>query len=182
MRKLATATGYSVGALYLYFRSKEDVFHNLTEQNIERLSRCLIGLRERHKASDPVVLLKKAMYTYVEFGTRNSADYGLAIEVYGHTQGFGAESVIEIIRSIVDRCVAEGSFRDVEIDTVAHALWAAVHGVTYLITRSRGFTSEGRAKVVEQVINNAIDSLRVDRAQISRHEVSRVASPPSWTA
>jgi hypothetical protein len=55
--------------------------------------------------------------------------------------------------------VREGRFRKVDVETVAQALWAAIHGITSLLIQRPNFPWIGRAKVIEQVINNAVDSL-----------------------
>jgi len=65
MRRLADAVGCAVGTIYLYFTSKDELFQALVEERFERLSSALSGLGERHRNGDPVVLLKKAMYTYI---------------------------------------------------------------------------------------------------------------------
>jgi len=163
MRKLADGVGCAVGTIYLYFRSKDELFQALVEERFERLSCALGGLRERHRNGDPVVLLKKGMYTYIEFGLRHPNDYRLALLVGSSSpeQPYRIDQACEMIRLMVGRCVQEGRFREVNVETVAQALWAAIHGVTSLLIQKSYFPWAGRAKLIEQVINNAIDSLVV---------------------
>jgi AcrR family transcriptional regulator len=154
MRKLATAMDCSVGTLYLYFESKQDVFQALANQSFDRLLQTLANLSDRHKNGDPVALLKKALYTYTQFGLQNSSDYRLAL-IACPTQSRPSSAlapVIGIIHSIVSRCVAEGHFRRMNVDTATQALWAAVHGVTSLPVAATG-------ESIELVIDGAVGSL-----------------------
>lgn len=163
MRRLADAAGCAVGTIYLYFPSKDELFQALVEERFERLSRALSGLGERHRNGDPVVLLKKGMYTYIEFGLRHPNDYRLAflVSCSSPEQPYRMHPACEMIRFMVGRCVQEGRFREVDVETVAQALWAAIHGVTSLLIQKSYFPWAGRGKIIEQVINNAVDSLVV---------------------
>jgi AcrR family transcriptional regulator len=168
MRKLAAAAGCAVGTIYLRFKSKDELFQRLVEERFEGLCRALRGLGERHQNGDPVVLLKKAMYTYVEFGLRHPNDYGFAFLVRYSSPGqpCRVHPAFEMIRFMVGRCVQEGCFREVDVETVAQALWAAIHGITSLLIQKPNFPWAGRAKVIEQVIHNAVDSLVVQPAMM----------------
>jgi AcrR family transcriptional regulator len=164
MRRLAEAVGCAVGTIYLYFTSKDELFQALVEERFERLSSALSGLSERHRNGDPVVLLKKAMYTYIEFGLRNPDDYRLAFVVRSSSpeEPYRMHPACEMIRFMVGRCVEENRFREVDVETVAQALWAAIHGVTALLIQKCYLPWAGRTKLIEQVINNAVDSLVVE--------------------
>ncbi|HET7208749.1 MAG TPA: TetR/AcrR family transcriptional regulator [Terriglobales bacterium] len=161
MRKLAQRIGYSPGAIYVHFRNKEEIFQSLVEQSFARLSQALSGLEDRHRDSDPVRLLKKGLYTYVEFGLRNPNDYRFAflLQPPVQTEPYKVHPAFESLRYMVGRCIGEGRFREVDAETTCQALWAAIHGVTSLLIQRPTFPWVGRAKVIEQVINNAVDCL-----------------------
>jgi AcrR family transcriptional regulator len=161
MRKLASAVGCAVGTIYLHFTSKHELFERLVEERFEGLLSVLGGLRERHREGDPVVLLKKGMYTYIEFGLRHADDYRLAFLIPSSSPGpsYQMHPACEMIRFMVGRCVEEGRFREVDVETVAQALWAAIHGITSLLIQETYFPRALRAKLIEQVISNAVDSL-----------------------
>lgn len=168
MRRLAGAVGCAVGTIYLYFNSKDDLFQMLVNHSFERLLSALTGLRERHQDGDPVVLLKKGMYTYIEFGVRNPNDYRLAFMLRppAPEQPYRVHPAFEMMRFMVRRCVEESRFREVDVETVSQALWAAIHGITSLLIQRPNFPWTGRAKVIEQVINNAVDSLTAPAAGV----------------
>ncbi|HVO61066.1 MAG TPA: TetR/AcrR family transcriptional regulator [Terriglobales bacterium] len=161
MRRLAADLGCAIGTPYVHFKSKQELFQTLVEQSFERLYQSLSGLRDRHQNGDAVILLKKGMYTYVQFGLQNSHDYRLAflLSALSPQHHDRVHPVCELIGFMVARCVREERFREVDVETVAQALWAAIHGITALLIQQPGFPWVGRAKVIEQVINNAVDSL-----------------------
>ena len=57
-------------------------------------------------------------------------------------------------------CVEQGRFRPVDIETTSQALWAAVHGVTALLIMRPSFPWVNKDKLIKQVIDNAVDSLK----------------------
>ncbi len=173
MRALAAATGCAVGTIYLYFKSKDALFQALVELSFERLSQFLSGLRERHQHGDPVVLLKKGMYTYIEFGLRHPNDYRFAFLLRATTTDhpYRVHPAFEMMRFMVGRCVQEGRFREQDVELLSQALWASIHGVTSLLIQRPSFPWVGRAKLIEQVINNAVDSLVVQPTPAFTEEV-----------
>jgi AcrR family transcriptional regulator len=161
MRRLAADLGCAVGTPYVHFKSKEQLFLTLVEQSFERLYQCLSGLRDRHHNADPVVLLKKGMYTYIQFGLQNPNDYRFAflLRSLPPDEPYRVHPAFEVMRFMVARCVEERRFRDLDVETASQALWAAIHGITSLLIQRPNFPWVGRTKVIEQVINNSVDSL-----------------------
>jgi AcrR family transcriptional regulator len=78
MRRLAEELGCAVGTIYLHFKSKDELVQLLVEESFERLWRALVDLGQRHRTGDPVLLLEKALYSYVEFGLCHANDYRFA--------------------------------------------------------------------------------------------------------
>jgi AcrR family transcriptional regulator len=161
MRKLARNIEYSPGSIYLHFKNKEELFETLVEESFERLLQALNKIKNGDAEEDPAEALKKGMRTYVEFGLRNPNDYRFAFLLrppvlkrpYRVHAAFGA------MRYMVGRCVQEKRFRPVDIETASQALWAAAHGITSLLIQRPTFPWVGKKQVIEQVINNAVDSL-----------------------
>ena len=151
LRKLAAAMDCAVGTLYLYFTSKQDLLVALSNQSFGRLVRRLQDLSERHREGDPVSLLKKILYTYVQFARHNRANYRLMFLVDGSEQKVESslDSAMGILRSAVARCIAQGRFRSDDPEVITLALWAAVHGCSLL-------PGGAPDPVVEQVVGNAV--------------------------
>ena len=179
MRKLANVIGCSPGTIYLHFENKADLFQSLVEESFARLYQALLGLRDRHHGHDPVVLLKKGLYTYIEFGLRNPNDYRFAFLIPPPVddQPYKVHPAFDVMRLMVDRCVRERRFRpDVDVETTSQALWAVIHGITSLLIQRPTFPWVGRAKLIAQVVNSALDSLLaktvVEKGGISHAQLS----------
>lgn len=161
MRKLAAKIEYSPGSIYLHFKNKEELFETLVEESFERLLQALNKIKNGHAEDDPAEALKKGLRAYVDFGLRNPNDYRFAFLLrrpvvkrpYRVHPAFGA------MRHMVGRCVEEKRFRAVDVETTSQALWAAVHGITSLLIQRPTFPWVGRKRVIEEVIDNAVDSL-----------------------
>lgn len=161
MRRLAADLDCAVGTPYVHFKSKEQLFQTLVEQSFDRLYQCLSGLCDRHQNGDPVVLLKKGMYTYIQFGLQNPNDYRFAflLRSLPPDEPYRVHPAFEVMRFMVARCVEERRFREVDVETAAQALWAAIHGITSLLIQRPNFPWVGRTKVIEQVIDNSVNGL-----------------------
>lgn len=161
MRKLASKIGCSAGGLYLYFENKEALFQTLVDESFQRLTSLLTGLSTRNEGKDPVELLKKALYTYVDFGLRNANDYRFAFLLSQPTEQDSAKvpPPVAVLGKIVERCSQEGRLRDVESEVVTQALWASVHGITSLFIQRPSYPWAEKPKVAEHLIANAVAGL-----------------------
>jgi AcrR family transcriptional regulator len=163
MRKLAQQIEYSPGNVYLYFKSKEELFRCLVEESFERLLQTLTSLQSGQQRSDPAEELKRGMWAYVEFGLRNPNDYRFAFMLQPPLQKrpYKVHPAFDVLQQMVRRCVEAQRFPTADVETTAQALWAAVHGITSLLIQRPAFPWVGKKKVITQVINSAIDSLLV---------------------
>jgi AcrR family transcriptional regulator len=161
MRQLAEKVGCSHGNLYLHFRGKEELFDCLVEESFDRLASALRGLRPATRMKDPVALLKKAARAYVDFGLRNPGAYEFAFILRrpGRQRQLKPHLAYEYMQSLVKQCVEEKCFRSVEIETASQAMWAAVHGVTSLFILRPTFPWADREKLIQRVIDSAVDGL-----------------------
>jgi len=161
MRKLAEKIEYSPGSVYLHFNNKEELFECLVDESFARLLKTLMGLQNGAEWQDPVEELKKGLRAYVEFGLRNPSDYRFAFMLRPPVvkRPYKVHEAFESLRDMVGRCVEEKRFRAVDVETTSQALWASVHGITSLLIQRPTFPWVAKKKLIEQVINTAIDSL-----------------------
>jgi AcrR family transcriptional regulator len=161
MRKLAEKVEYSPGSVYLHFKNKEELFECLVDESFARLLKTLLGLQNGAEWQDPVEELKKGLRAYVEFGLRNPSDYRFAFMLRPPVvkRPYKVHEAFESLRYMVGRCVEEKRFRAVDVETTSQALWASVHGITSLLIQRPTFPWVAKRKLIEQVINTAIDSL-----------------------
>jgi AcrR family transcriptional regulator len=161
MRKLATKIEYSPGSIYLHFKNKDELFETLVDESFERLLQALNRIKNGHAEEDPAEALKKGMRAYVDFGLRNPNDYRFAFLLRRPVpkRPYRVHPAFDIMRHMVERCVDEKRFRAVDVEATSQALWAAIHGITSLLIQKPTFPWVGKKQVIEQVLNNAVDSL-----------------------
>lgn len=141
MRKLAEKIEYSPTAIYAYFTDKEDLFHQLCQEDFARLAEVF---RSAAMPSDPVARIREIGRVYIEFGIRYPNHYKLMF-MTAHPEGHFDESDQEIkgnpesdayafLMQTVQEAIDLGLFREGVADDnlIAQTLWAATHGVISL--------------------------------------------------
>ena len=141
MRKVAEKVEYSPTAIYLHFADKEDLFHELCQEDFARLA---ATFQQANLPADPVERIRQIGRTYIEFGLHYPNHYKMMF-MTAHPPAELQESDREIkgnpehdayafLMQTVHEAMQEGKFRDElnNADLVAQTLWAAVHGVIAL--------------------------------------------------
>lgn len=162
MRKLAQRIEYSPANIYLYFKDKSEIFDCLVEESFATL---LAALPQPSAApdEDPLALLKQSLQTYVNFGLSHPNHYCFAFLFQPGTQPrpYKQRSAYESLLGKVRRCVERKIFNTKDVDCTAQALWAAAHGITSLLIQRPNFPWVAREKLIDQVLDSAVDSLVV---------------------
>ena len=161
LRKLAVKIECSPGNIYLYFKNKEELFYCLVEESFAHLLEALEKLRDSDE-TDPVILLKECLRTYVEFGLSHPDDYRVAFLLQGPIDKppYTPHAAFDVLRHLVRQCIEGAIFPAADIETTSQALWSAVHGVTSLLIQRPSFPWVDKDKLIAQVINSAVNSLR----------------------
>ena len=172
MRKVAERIEYSPTAIYLHFEDKRDLVFQVCEETFGRLVGELGTLDTEFK--DPIERLRHGMHRYVAFGLRHPQHYLATfvavpqdqlpedIERYNNPDSNGMHA-LGIMRACVVACVEARTFRPVDADVTARALWAALHGVTALLIQMPNFAWGDQKAVVDSVVDTAIEGLRLRR-------------------
>jgi AcrR family transcriptional regulator len=139
MRKIAEAIEYSPTAIYLYFKDKEELIHELCQSDFRALAK---EFQKIAQIPDPVERLKKTGRSYVEFGLAYPNHYRLMFmtphpeptAAMTADKGNPEQDAYAFLRVIVRECMAAGRFRDeyADVDLIAQVLWAGVHGIVSL--------------------------------------------------
>ncbi len=161
MRKLAEKIEYSPGTIYLHFKNKDELLASLVEESFAKLRDAL----EQARRDDAVETLRAGLHAYVDFGLRHPNHYHFAFILRPHTvtsSTYRPHGAFQFLREVVRCCVECGRFRDVDVETAAQTLWAAVHGVTSLLVTRPQFPWVRRAELVTEVIDNAIRGFLAD--------------------
>ena len=142
MRRLARAIGYSATSIYLHFESKDDLFHALIDEGMERLHARLheaVGT-----ASEPREKLEALCRAFVHFGLNNPEYYEVmfllrpdSMERYPPGKYRRARRNLDLSQAILKEGVERGQFDVPDPLVAASALWASLHGTVSLLLARR---------------------------------------------
>lgn len=157
LRRLAARLGYTAGALYHYFKSKEEILDCLVESSFAELQAVLDRL-PRDGTGDPVAMLKRGLRTYVEFGLRSPHHYRFAfVQLPAHPRRkWKPHPPFDVLRGMVRRCHASGRLRVADPELVSQGLWTTVHGITSLLIARPRFPWVDRDRLIDHVIESAV--------------------------
>lgn len=134
LRQVAERIGYSPTTIYLYFADKDELLFEVALEGFEEFGRQLRHAFEG--AGDPAAKLEAIGRTYIRFGLAHPVHYRL---MFLHRPEFlvrpGPEDRKRTIESFnvlfaaVQELLDSGTIAPADPVTVAHVLWAGVHGI-----------------------------------------------------
>ncbi len=138
IRKIADEVGVSSTALYMHFRDKSQILHEICETAFDRLLTVDLAIIER--PLPPSEKVRAILDAYISFGFDNPNAYRLVFMTRPHEAEDGAQSVAQRLgRQVFDRfqaCVEEladeGRLKTTP-EVAAQTLWAGAHGVVALL-------------------------------------------------
>jgi AcrR family transcriptional regulator len=143
MRKVGEKIEYSPTAIYVHFKDKDDLFHELCHEDYARLA---AEFQSANLPSDPIERIRAIGQTYINFGlhypnhfklmfmTPNPQKFSELDERDKDVKGNPEKDSYAFLMQTVHEALAMGVFRDElkNADLIAQTLWAAVHGVVAL--------------------------------------------------
>jgi AcrR family transcriptional regulator len=160
MRRIAEKIEYSPTTIYLYFKDKDDLLHTLCEETCSTLLQHMADLKQAE--SDPLLLLRRVMLFYIEFGMTSPNHYKVAFSIkpviYGTAEEFQHNDTMgrrlyNAFRDLVEACVNAQRFRSVDLDMTTQALWAAIHGLASLLITHTDFPWTDQTALAEMVVD-----------------------------
>lgn len=166
MREIARRIGYSPTAIYLHFKDKEALIHELCDTDFLALAQ---GLQAIEKISDPIERLRLLGLGYVQFAVTHPNHYRLMFMTPQVKHG-AEDSVIEAgnpeqdayahLRVMVTTAHAANCFRPEldDSDLIAQTLWSGLHGVCSLEIAKKNDCwvewrdFEARVKLMQEVL------------------------------
>ena len=142
-RQIATKVGISQTALYVYFKSKDEMLDKLVEGAFRRLGQAMQEVETR--SSNPLEYLRAAIPAYVRFGVENPDEYRLAFLLRDARRKAGMlppeqrQTVGMQEFGVLENHIAEGLACGILRSSAsspkafAQALWAAIHGLVALL-------------------------------------------------
>lgn len=140
IRKVAGELGYSPGALYEYFDSKEAILGALYFQGTGGLDNCCIDLLHTHSSNASAIeIIADLGRTYRSYALDHAEIYRLAFcemkaprTVAETASPDDLTGSFGILLETAKRGIREGSIVDLPAIEIAYAAWSAVHGFVLL--------------------------------------------------
>ena len=136
MRGIAQAAGISVGGLYLYFKSKEELYRILTEEWVDELDALTRAALEG--VDDP----RSAIAIFIRVSIDYAAGRREMILMQGKELGVTCGGELKkkffrdrraLIADIITRGIASGSFRDCDTEEAARVIFSILRGFIFSI-------------------------------------------------
>jgi len=165
MRRIAQKIEYSPTTIYLYFKDKQDLIHQICEETFALLTKKVekaIG-----KNGDPVARLKLGLRAYVDFGIQHPNHYRTTFltprdehdweeKTMAESQGMRAFQCL--VRAVTE-CIEARRFRESDVMAISQYLWMAVHGITSLQITHSGFPWVEQSRLIDLAIDSAVRGL-----------------------
>lgn len=138
IRNIAQEIEYSVGTVYVYFKDKNDIFHELHSMGFRQLGG---EMRVLFHVADPVERVKALGRVYLKFGIENPEMYDLMftlkapidyLESEHHEEWNEGKSAFDVLRHTVQECLDAGRFKGHEMEPLSFMIWSVVHGMVAL--------------------------------------------------
>lgn len=167
IRKIADEVGVSSTALYMHFKDKSCILHEICERAMQQLLDRNTEIAGR--SADARVRLRAMLEAYMLWGFRHPNAYLL---VFGggrplsavqdlRTSGLGAQCY-EIFGRVVGELGAAGRLKKGETDAVAQSLWAACHGMVALVVSRPEVKWAARDELLALTLDGLLDGLAPD--------------------
>ncbi len=164
MRKLAEKIGYSPTTIYLYFKDKSDLLHQICEESFAQLAKNISSIQQL--SANSMDKLKMGMREYINFGLKHPSHYEVIFimpiksPVEGNYEGSQGKVAFETLRSSVSDCVKDKLLKNKDIDLISQTLWAGIHGVTSLLITHCDFPFVEKERLIDNVIETLISGIK----------------------
>jgi AcrR family transcriptional regulator len=140
-RQIAARVGISQTALYVYFKSKDEMLDRLVNAALRKLGAALDAVNVR--CADPIDFLRSNFREYIRFGLEHPDEYRLAFMLRDgrrkaargeahHSDSIG-DALFNALQSRIEQGVACGKLRCLTTSLgAAQCVWAAIHGLVAL--------------------------------------------------
>jgi AcrR family transcriptional regulator len=134
IRRIADQAGCTHGTIYLYFRDKDDLLYQLSEEHFRQL---LARLRGLPRTLEPLERLRDAFLVFVDFGLEYPSHYQLMISfrpphlARSDARTFGplAEEAFGYFYDTLSQAAKRGLIISDDIQADTRAILATAHGI-----------------------------------------------------
>jgi AcrR family transcriptional regulator len=164
MRKIADKIGYSATTIYLYFRDKNDLLHQICEQTFARLAQ---NIKAIYQLSDnPLEKLRSGLREYIHFGLKHPSQYEivfitpLPVNIESEFEETNGKVAFDTLRTVITECISANLLKHNDVELISQTLWAGIHGVTALLIQHTGFPFVERERLIDSVIDTLIVGIK----------------------
>lgn len=160
MRKIAKKIGYSPTTIYLYFRDKSDLLHQICEQTFARLAQNIKAIQRL--SDNPLEKLRSGMREYIHFGLKHPSQYEIIFitplprTVETKFELTNGKVAFDTMRDVIAECIAANLLKSDDIELTSQTLWAGIHGVTSVLIKHDEFPFVERDRLVDNLIDTLI--------------------------
>jgi len=138
IRNIAHEIEYSVGTVYVYYKDKNDILHDLHTQGFKQLGG---ELKVLFHVTNPMERLKALGRAYLRFAMENPDMYDLMFNMKApmdflesvHKEDWNeGKGTFDVLRSTVNQCMENGHFNGHSLQPLSFAIWSTVHGMASL--------------------------------------------------
>lgn len=143
IRNIADEIEYSVGTVYVYYKDKNTILHDLHTAGFTELGG---HFKELFNINDPMERLRKMGRVYIKFALENSEMYDLMFNLKAPMEFLDAVNAEEwnegkatfaVLSQTVGECLDKGHFKGHSLEPLAFMIWSMVHGMCCLEIRQR---------------------------------------------
>lgn len=161
MRSIANAIDYSVGTVYVYFKDKNEILHELHTKGFVELSS---RFKVLYMVGDPMERLRAMGKVYIQFANENPDMYDLMFNIKAPVEFLNekegqewneGKATFNVLRTTTQACMEGGHFKGHDLEPMAFMIWSLVHGMCSLDIglRAKGVNLEDPANIVEKAYN-----------------------------
>lgn len=143
IRKIAHEIEYSVGTVYVYYKDKNDILHDLHSQGFSQLGS---EMRVLAHVASPMERLKALGRVYLQFALENPDMYDLMfnmkapmnfLESVQKQEWNEGKATFDVLRQTVAECLEKGYFKGHTLEPLSFMIWGVVHGMVSLHINQR---------------------------------------------
>ncbi|MCH7396758.1 TetR/AcrR family transcriptional regulator [Belliella sp. DSM 107340] len=163
IRSIAKEIDYSVGTVYVYYKDKTEILHDLHQQGFTQLGS---EMRALFYVSDPMERLKALGRIYMKFALENTQMYDLMFNMKAPMEFIKANEenhwkegndTFGALRKTVKECIDHGYFKGHQLEPLSFVIWGSVHGMCSLYIRERVKAATGQEP--DELMNSAYEDL-----------------------
>lgn len=143
IRNIADEIDYSVGTVYVYFKDKNAILHDLHSLGFQELGGYF---HELFSITDPMERLRKMGFIYIKFALENQEMYDLMFNVKAPMESIehsekenwdDGANTFGVLKDTVSQCIDKGHFEGHSLEPLSFMIWSMVHGMCCLEIRQR---------------------------------------------